>query len=188
MCIVKKKPEHLWDYNTQTFITEGHERFTALLDIHIIPWRGLLPTDRELEKVELSGTSSRYIAVLGLNALDRNMLKEDPFRKHLEPWAAIYERRGSEGGGAISRIVSEEDDPNFPDVVFRISTHLRSHFSHGRVLPLSLALASGREREFGQGHALNDSELQLSLAVSTQLETNNSSMYKLILKLEPTSA
>jgi hypothetical protein len=150
ICEITKRPAHLWESQTQTFITDGHENFTGLLEIVLRRLRQDPFVSRARrygfvsEEDGLVEHSSTYIAAFGLEKHD-HLRTRDAFEAPipLQPWATIYER-GEKDTKVVSKILgflSQEDNKGFPYVLEQIRSSVRSRTFRGEVLPGVLILA-----------------------------------------------
>lgn len=177
LCQIEGKPAHLWDNNNRAFVTEGNERFTALLNISLGPPLEHMTPDTIPYSFFYRGFNRRPRAfvVLGLKVrtlIERvNESEYSAQEVQLEPWAAIYKHDSQD---EVSLCLSEENRRGSINVLSRLRELVLSRFARDTV---SFVPDSGN----------NDEEVYdtIRLSVSTQYEeSNNRGMYKVVLKVE----
>lgn len=153
LCVTWKRPEHLWESHTQTFITNGDETFTGLLEIDIEENRqisqnylGSSPRLNEGNGGDGSPSftrhSSNYVAIFGFGASGRR--DSDSAHKNsmktLRPWAAIYKSNKMEDDDTtqILKYMSQEFSHGMPYVLNQIRALLLSQISSSKTLPATL--------------------------------------------------
>ncbi|KAH6712639.1 heterokaryon incompatibility protein-domain-containing protein [Leptodontidium sp. MPI-SDFR-AT-0119] len=106
---VQKAPLHLWDHATQSFITDGYEYFTGIIDIKVT-----VEIVKGLSYSLSQGTSkaaTRLIIIFGLVSQSNIHY---PSGKQLRPWAAIY--TDDKYSRPLSQILAQEKTHGFPHV------------------------------------------------------------------------
>ena len=111
-CEIKNKPLHLLDHATMSFITDGYEAFTGIIEIN---------ATGNLRKI-ISGYErtfklvARPVVIFGLELVPIPNKSIDSGKK-LKPWAGIYAAEGqSETCRALSKILAQEKTHGFPHV------------------------------------------------------------------------
>jgi len=184
LCYAKKHPAHLWDSLTNSFKTEGHEKFTAILNIELKAFKKersdlvYYPLERDYSRHYQH--KSNFVVIFGLA---RNDTKDSTVsRKLLKPWASIYWQNGLNN---VTWGLIEEGKDISSDVLRHVGEVQRSRISNGEILPITLGfnplfqqLADGAET--GRFYYKT---LQLSLSTTVQ-EENGLSLYRLFVKIE----
>lgn len=153
-CKVTKRPAHLWETQTKSCITDGHEKFSGLLEIRLRRTREDPDVSRKKAILEESDCVvkhySTYIAAFGLEKHD-HLRNSDAFEAPipLQPWAAIYEReqKDTEAVSQILGFLSQENKRGFPYVLEQIRSSLRSRAFRGGLLPGVLTLTPSWQRD-----------------------------------------
>lgn len=179
-CDVQKRPEHLWDEYTNTFITEGNERFSGVLDITVVGKR------EDPKGSGLWRLSSRYALVFGLGKRAVGAKSEENKGRDIpRPWVSIYSYDGKD---EISRTLSDEHEHGFPNVLTGVSEDLRRRASSGTMSRSDLSTPLNWHRATNKGHQkLLDKYYMLCLHASTVVRENRGSdpiMYEVIFKIE----
>jgi Heterokaryon incompatibility protein (HET) len=109
-CEILKKPSHLWDYATRSFITDGYEYFTGIIDIKVTGnLRKQVSGNQRTFKLD-----ARPIVIFGLAPVPN---RSSPTEKDLMPWAAIYtDQDNTRTSPSIYQILAQETTHGFPHV------------------------------------------------------------------------
>ncbi|KAN0122874.1 Heterokaryon incompatibility protein (HET) domain containing protein [Hyaloscypha variabilis] len=140
---IQRKPLHLWDQVTQTFITCGSPDFTGVIELSAT-WniRGHKPGFWSS-----AGTFvlvARPILIFGLQHVWKpdTPTVQSTGRLFLEPWAGLYTDRGpDETSHALSDLLSKEHTHGFPHVA-----------REARRFVLSRAFANGKQQNTCEHH------------------------------------
>jgi hypothetical protein len=145
-CNIRKKPEHLWDNVTQSFITDGYVGFTGVLEIELSGLRAATMPESitAFSKLNLRyEQSSSLVVVFGLgsrNPISSNEIMQDIRHRLLNPWAGIYDLDdGSETSRVLSDVISQEKTYGFPHVARQVRKIALFYSTNGQLLPSTLA-------------------------------------------------
>ncbi|PMD62190.1 HET-domain-containing protein [Hyaloscypha bicolor E] len=113
-CEIQRKPLHLWDHATKSFITDGYEAFTGIIEINAT---GNIP--KIISGYEHDCTfrlDPMPVVIFGLEPVSISNKSIDS-GKELKPWAGIYTPEGQgETCRAIEKILAQEKTHGFPHV------------------------------------------------------------------------
>lgn len=108
---IQKKPLHLWDHATKTFITGGSPVFTGVIELSAT-W-----------SENRSRCCTRWIVIFGLRSAYNSSKDHLKRASRLEPWARLYtDRQGSDESRIITNFLAKEDDYGFPHVAGKART------------------------------------------------------------------
>ncbi|CZR69502.1 related to beta transducin-like protein [Phialocephala subalpina] len=131
-CEIQKKPLHLWDHATKSFITDSYEAFTGIIEINATgSFQGGMPGNERMFELD-----ARSVVIFGLEPVSIPN-KSINSGKELKPWAGIYAAKDqSETSRAIYQILAQEKTHGFPHVAREAREIILSpRDTLGRLLP-----------------------------------------------------
>jgi hypothetical protein len=106
---IQRKPQHLWDHATKSFITDGYEAFTGIIEIDVLEkLRKTAPNSREETALTFS---TSFIIIFGL---EKETSATANFHL-IKPWAGIYSLHNeNEVSHRLYSVISQEKTRGFP--------------------------------------------------------------------------
>ncbi|KAL5322914.1 hypothetical protein ACEPPN_010893 [Leptodophora sp. 'Broadleaf-Isolate-01'] len=176
---IQKAPLHLWDHTTQSFITDGYEYFTGIIDIKVT---GKLHKGfSSYQDTFTFGLATRPIIIFGLVSQPNIHY---PSGKQLRPWAAIYTGQDEDRySRSLSQILAQEKTHGFPHVAREAREFVISR--EGDTLGPQLPTRCRLSHVFSDGSFTQEEvDQRFEYVLSTELvETPDTSLCKILVHI-----
>ncbi|KAH9208012.1 heterokaryon incompatibility protein-domain-containing protein [Leptodontidium sp. 2 PMI_412] len=177
---IQKAPLHLWDHTTQSFITDGYEYFTGIIDIKLTgKLHGGFSSYQDTFAFKRLAT--RPIIIFGLVSQPNIHY---PSGKQLRPWAAIYTSQDEDRySRSLSQILAQEKTHGFPHVAREAREFVISR--EGNTLGPQLPTRCRLSHVFSDGSFTQEEvDQRFEYVLSTELvETPDSTLCKILVHL-----
>lgn len=179
-CSIQMRPQHLWDQSSSTFITDGYEAFTGIVEVKTRGRRGM--------KYNVSIVDVSSFLIFGYAAGNFGVagVDNEP-RKQLVPWAGIFAIDDKDvSSHTVPMFDSEETFQWIPNAIHKVREIVLARVDSGRSLPTVCELGTFRLDNHSPRVSVQfQSERAIRAVLSTERdESPEGSIYRIALSLE----
>ncbi len=177
---IKMRPRHLWDHSSRTFITDGFEAFTGIVEVKT--------RSRWDMKYNDSTVGVSFFLIFGYTTLGKFGVAgvDNEPQKKLLPWAGIFPTHDTGVSSHTLRLFNREDELQWaPEVIHKVREIVLARVDDGWSLPTvcELGAFSIDDPLVSQGSTRFERKIRVLLSTGKE-ETSEGSIYRLLLTYE----
>jgi hypothetical protein len=174
------RPQHLWDHSSETFITDGYQAFTGIVEIKTSGRR----TEKHKPAISTVYVSSFLIFGYAAGKFGVAEVNNEP-QKHIVPWAGIFSISDTGVSSQTSQLFNSEEKLQWiPDAIHKVREIVLARVDNGWKLPTVCKLGAFWI-DNNDTHGSLHFERAIRLVLLTEMEeSSEGSIYKIALNFE----